>query len=91
VQLGNGAERVVLLDVIFGLVLCAQFQTNAVDAFDPNTFAMNDGWLLGRRGLRFKKRESLASAALGGRCGRSSMPAKICTVGVSVLGQIIGQ
>ena len=37
------------------------------------------------------KGESLASAPLGARCGRSSVPAKICRVAVSGLGQIIGQ
>ena len=46
-QFGNGAERIILLDVILRLLLCAQFQTNAVDAFNPHTIAMNDGWLLG--------------------------------------------
>jgi len=37
------------------------------------------------------KGESLPSARLGKRCGRSSVPAKISTVAVSGLGQIIGQ
>src|SRR5580698_6088706 len=41
--------------MILRLALCAQFQTDAVDAFDPHTIAMNDGWLLGRRRLRFRK------------------------------------
>src|ERR1700757_5502053 len=55
-QLANGAERVVLLDVILRFPLRAQFQTNAVDTLDPHTIAMNDGWLLRWRRLRFAKR-----------------------------------
>ncbi len=46
-QFGNGAERVLLLDVILRFPLCAQFQTDAVDALNPDTIAVNDGWLLG--------------------------------------------
>ncbi|MFZ1921137.1 MAG: hypothetical protein WB868_08905, partial [Xanthobacteraceae bacterium] len=46
-QFRNGAERIILLDMILGLVLCARFQTNAVDTFDPDTIATNDGWRLG--------------------------------------------
>src|SRR5271155_4076536 len=42
--------------MILRLVLCAQFQANAVDTFDPHTIAMKDGWLLGWRRLRFGKR-----------------------------------
>ena len=45
-QFGNGAERIIVLDDT-GLVLCARFQTNAVDAFNPHTVATRDGWLLG--------------------------------------------
>ena len=40
VQFGNGAERIVVLDMILRLPLCAQFQTDAVDAFDPHAIAM---------------------------------------------------
>ena len=46
-QFGNGAERIILLDMILRVVLCAQFKTNAFDAFNPHTMATKDGWLLG--------------------------------------------
>ena len=46
-QLGNGAERIILLDMILRLALCAQFQTDTVDALNPHTIATKDGWLLG--------------------------------------------
>ena len=46
-QYGNGAERIILLDMILRLALCAQFQTDAVDALNPHTIATKDGWLLG--------------------------------------------
>jgi hypothetical protein len=55
-QFGDGAERIILLDVILRLVLCSRFQANAVDTFDPHTIAANDGWLLRWRRLRFRKR-----------------------------------
>ncbi len=86
-QFGNGAERVLLLDVILRFPLCAQFQTDAVDALNPDTIAVNDGWLLGDAVSGSRKGESLASAALGERRGRSSVPANICSVAVSGLGE----
>ena len=89
VQFGNGAERIVLLDVIVCLVLCGRFQTDAVDTFDPHTIAMNDGWLLGWRRLRFGKRRELRVCGVG-RALRQIERAG-CTVAVSGLGQIIGQ
>jgi hypothetical protein len=46
-QFSDGAERIILLDVILCVPLCAQLQTNAVDALNPDALAMNDGWFLG--------------------------------------------
>jgi hypothetical protein len=46
-QFGDGAERIVLLDVILRFPLWAQLQTDAVDALNQDPIAMNDGWLLG--------------------------------------------
>jgi hypothetical protein len=52
-------------DVILRLPLCAQFQTDAVNAFNPHTIAMKNGWLLGCRGLRFGKRRELGVCGVG--------------------------
>src|SRR5262249_48499697 len=65
VQFGNSAERITVLDVILRLPLCAQFQTDAVNAFNPHTIAMKNGWLLGCRGLRFGKRRELGVCDVG--------------------------
>ena len=90
-QFGNGAERIILLNMVLGLVLCARFQTNAVDVFNAHTIATKDVGLSGDTVSGSGKDGSPASATLGERCGRSSVPAKISTVAVSGLGQIIGQ
>src|ERR1700676_4519249 len=55
-QLGNGAGWIVLLDMILRVVLSAQFETDAVDAFNPHAIATRDGWLVGRPRLWFRKR-----------------------------------
>src|SRR3974377_1331711 len=43
-QFGNSAERITVLNMILRLPLCAQFQTDAVNAFNPHTIAIKDGW-----------------------------------------------
>ena len=45
-QFGNGAGWIVLLNMILRVVLRAQFETDAVDAFNPHTIVTSDGWLL---------------------------------------------
>ena len=73
-QFGNGAERIILLDMILRVVLGAQFEADAVDAFNPDAIATRDGWLVGDAVCGSGRGESLASATLGQRCGRSSVP-----------------
>src|SRR6516225_5520553 len=64
-QFGHGAERIILLDAILRLTLCAQCQTEAVEAFDPRAIAMENGWLLGRSRLGFGKGREPLVATLG--------------------------
>ena len=91
VQIGDGAERIVVLDVVLGLPRCAQFQIKALDALNPHTVAMCDGWLFGRRRLRFEERREFGVRRVGRTLRQLEVPAKICSVAVSGGGQIIGQ
>ena len=92
VQFGHRAERIILLDVILRVPLRAQFQIDAVDALDPHTVAMKDGWLLGRRRLRFEKRRELGVRGVGRALRQVERAGKdLSAVAVSGLGQIIGQ
>jgi hypothetical protein len=55
------------------LVLCGRFQADPVNAFDAQAIATMVGFS-GGAVSGSGKGESRASAALAGRCGRSSMP-----------------
>jgi hypothetical protein len=69
-----------MLYVTLRFSLSAQFQ---IDTFDPHTIATEDGWLLGRRRLRFGKGNSSASIAGRARDGYSIYNARTVIPGVA--------